>query len=242
MRGGAGTSGGGGRRGRAAWFAATGLIAALLLPHPALADAAAKNNEGNRLYEQKKFDEAMARYTDAQASKPDAPELHYNIGNVLLRKGDVEKAIAEYQRAQAGGSPAVSEAAHFNRGNALLQKGDLQPAIDAYVQALRLDPKDPDAKRNLELALRLLQQKQQQKPKDQDKKNDQDQKQPPPPSPQNQPKDEKQPQPAPKRSGEMNPDEAKQILDALRENEKENVKKHAQASAPPHPKHPEKDW
>lgn len=216
---------------------------ALLAPRPAAADTAAKNNAGNRLYEQKKYDDALARYTEALAAKPESPELHYNIGNVLLRKGEVEKAIAEYQRAQAAAPPTVAEAAQFNRGNALLQKQDFKGAVDAYVQALHLDPKDPDAKRNLELALRLLQQqKQQQKPDDQkDKKNDQDQKQPPPPS-QNQPKDEKQPQQSQKRSGEMSPDEAKQILDALRENEKENVKKHAQATAPPHPPHPEKDW
>ncbi|HYV18696.1 MAG TPA: VWA domain-containing protein [Verrucomicrobiae bacterium] len=234
-----------GRAAVAARAATAALLAGLLLllPSPAAADPAAKNNQGNRLYEQKKFDEALKNYTDAQAERPAAPELHYNIGNVLLRKGDLDKAIEEYLRAQSTGPRSLAEAAHFNRGNALMMKGDLQPAVDEYVQALKMEPRDQDAKRNLELALRLLekQQQQQQQQQDQNQPPDKNQKQPPPPKPDDQqkPDDKKQPQPKP---GEMSQDEAKQILDALRESEKESLKKHAQNSAPPHPHEPEKDW
>jgi Ca-activated chloride channel family protein len=235
------------RRPRVAGAAtATAAVAALLFgmlaPAPARADPAAKNNQGNRQYQAKRYDEALKSYTDAQAERPAAPELHYNIGNVLLRKGDVDKAIEEYLRAQSSGPKSLSEAAHFNRGNALMMKGELQPAIDAYVQALKINPKDPDAKRNLELALRLLEKQQQQQqqqppPKDQppDKKN------PPPPQPDKDKQDDSK-QPQPQRPGEMSPEEAKQILEALRESEKDSLKRHAQQSAPPHTRDPEKDW
>ena len=234
-----------GRAAVAARAATAAILAGLLLlaPSPASADPAAKNNQGNRLYEQKKYDEALKDYTDAQAERPAAPELHYNIGNVLLRKGDFDKAIEEYLRAQSTGPKNLAEAAHFNRGNALMMKGELQPAIDAYVQALKMEPRDQDAKRNLELALKLLEKQQQQQQQQQQNQppDPQNQKQPPPPRPDDnqKPDDKKQPQPKP---GEMSKDEAKQILDALRESEKESLKKHAQASAPPHPHEPEKDW
>jgi tetratricopeptide (TPR) repeat protein len=207
----------------------------------ALADAASRNNEGNRFYQQKRFDDALKKYTDAQAQKPEAPELHYNIGNVLFRKGEYAKAVEEYLRAQAATDPRLAQMATFNRGNALMQQGRLQDAVNAYVQALRGDAKDQDAKRNLELALRLLEQ---QKKKQQDQKDQkQDQKNQPNPPPQQQPqkdqKDEKRPEQ--KRPGQMSEEEARQILDAMKDAEKEGIKKHAQATAPP-ARPPEEDW
>ena len=214
------------------------LLLALVCPMEAVADPAArKNNEGNRLYEQKKFDDALKMYVDAQASRPGAPELHYNIGNVLFRKKEYDKAVEEYLRAQAAPDPILSQAALFNRGNALMMQGRLEDAIQAYVQALRARPDDTDAKRNLELALRLLdqQKKKQQKPQ-QDKDQDQNK------SPQQQqgegggrpPQQQKKP-------GEMSEDEARQVLEALQQEEKEGIKKHARAAVGDR-RPPEQDW
>jgi len=236
---------------RRSWRAARGATLALLAlaamqtPVPA-ADVASRNNEGNRLYEQKKYDEALRKYTDAQALKPGAPELHYNIGNVLFRKGDVDKAIEEYMRAQSAADQHLRQAATYNRGNALMQKGKAQDAVNAYVQALRLDPTDAEAKRNLELALKLLEaQKQQQQQHEQPKPDDQQQKEKQEQEPKPSPQDEKPSDPAKeprKRPGQMSEEEARQILDALKETEKEGVKKHARAATPRRPRNPEEDW
>jgi len=220
-----------------------GLLAllALICPSTAAADPAArKNNEGNRLYEQKKLDEALKMYIDAQASRPGAPELHYNIGNVLFRKKEYDKAVEEYLRAQAAPDPLLSEAALFNRGNALMMQGRLEDAIQAYVQALRARPDDTDAKRNLELALRLL---------DQQKKKQQQQQQPQQDKNQEQNKSPQQPQqgegPArpqqQRKPGEMSEDEARQVLEALQQEEKEGIKKHARAAVGDR-RPPEQDW
>jgi Ca-activated chloride channel family protein len=233
---------------RRSWRAARGAALALLvlaaIPAPALADEASRNNEGNRLYEQKRYDEALRKYTDAQALKPAAPELHYNIGNVLFRKGEIDKAIEEYLRSQSAADVRLKEAATYNRGNALMQKGKAQDAVNAYVQALRLDPTDADAKRNLELALRLLQQQkqqqqQQQKPDDAQPKENQEQQ--PKPSAQDEKPSEPKKEPQ-QRPGQMSEEEARQILAALREAEKEGVKKHARAATPRRPRNPEEDW
>ena len=236
------------RRGRSivALLSATLILAlfAAAAPSGAFADAAAKNNEGNRLYEKKRFDDALRKYTDAQAQKPDAPELHYNIGNVLFRKGEFAKAIEEYLRTQGGTDASLKQAAAYNRGNALMKQGQFQEAVEAYVQSLKAEPSDKESKRNLELALRMLQQQQQQ----QDQSQPQD-KQPQDPKKQDQPtpqpqdekkQDERKPPPS-RRPGQMSEEEAEQILDALRETEKEGVKKHAQATAPRDAR-PEKDW
>lgn len=220
------------------------LALALAGPRGARADSAAsKNNEGNRLYERRQLDEALKRYTDAEATRPHAPELHYNIGNVLYRKGELDKAIEEYERAKAAGGAGLRQAAAFNSGNALLRQGKLQEAVAAYVQALRARSEDRDAKRNLELALRLLEEKKKQQPPQQSNPKD-EQKRPPQQGQQPQPsKDQPEggrsaPQPRP---GSMNEEEARRILDALTDQQKEDLKKHVQATAP-RERAPEEDW
>lgn len=214
-------------------------IVAALAPRPAAADPAPrKNNEGNRLYQQKKFDEALKLYMDAQASRPGAPELHYNIGNVLFRKKEYDKAVEEYLRAQAAPDGVLSQAAVFNRGNALMMQGRLEDAVQAYVQALRARPDDTDAKRNLELALRQLEQKKKQEEKKQshqDQKQDPNKGQPPPQGGGGGGK------PQQKRPGEMTEEEARQVLEALQQEEKEGIKKHARAALGEKPP-PDQDW
>ena len=219
------------------------LILTLAAARGARADSAAsKNNEGNRLYERRQLDEALKMYTDAEATRPGAPELHYNIGNVLFRKGELEKAIEEYQRARAASSPVLRQAATFNSGNALLREGKLQEAVGAYMQALRARPDDRDAKRNLELALKLLEEqkkKQQQEPQSEPKKDD---KKNPPQQPQPSNGQSEQGKSAPQpRPGSMSEEEARRILDALADQQKEELKKHVQATAPKE-RTPEEDW
>lgn len=219
--------------------AAWGSAAPAVLAGP----AASQNNEGNRLYEQKRLDEALKKYTDAQVTLPNAPELHYNIGNVLFRKGEIDKAIEEYMKAQSAKDPRLSQAAIYNRGNALMSSGKAQDAVNAYVQALRARPDDADAKRNLELALRLLQEKQKQQQKQPDSRNDKQQ--PPKPPPEGGPRkggdDQKKP-PAQKGQAPMSEEEARRILEALQDQEKEGIKQHVQAAVPADRRPPEEDW
>ncbi len=229
---------------RLGWLVALALALTLARPAAARADsAAAKNNEGNLLYSQKQLDEALKMYTEAQVARPEAPELHYNIGNVLYRKKEFDKALDEYRKAQAAKDPRLAQAALFNRGNALMQSGKVQDAVGAYVQALRARPDDPDAKRNLELALRMLQEQKKKQNAPSEPKDDQPKNPPPQPRPQTSepgPGEPRPSQPQP-RPGQMSPEEARRILDALRDQEKEGMKKHAQA-APSDRRPPEKDW
>lgn len=72
-------------------------------------------------------------------------------GSALYRAGDY--AASAQALAQAEGARA-----HYNRGNALARAGHFMKAIDAYEQSLELDPKNEDARYNLELLKRMLQQ------------------------------------------------------------------------------------
>lgn len=75
-------------------------------------------------------------------------------GMALYESGDYEAA------AQAFAESGTLEA-RYNRGNALARAGELQQAIDAYRDVLQQDPRHEDAKANLDLLKKMIQEQQQ---------------------------------------------------------------------------------
>jgi Ca-activated chloride channel family protein len=126
--------------------------------------AATINNDANRLFEAKKFDEAASLYEEAQTHAPESPEIPYNLGNTLYRQGKLADAAAHLKRGVGDTDPMRRQNSFYNLGNALYKLGKLPEAVYAYRRALTLDPHDQDAKINFEKAFDELkkQQKQQQ--------------------------------------------------------------------------------
>ena len=113
--------------------------------------------EANRQYLLGNYDEAIKKYTQALGERPDLPELHYNVGNALMKKGNPQEAAKEYQSsATATEDKALRAKAFYNLGNSYLMQNQPGQAVEAYKKALRLNPKDQDAKYNLEMALLQL--------------------------------------------------------------------------------------
>jgi len=218
-------------------------------------EAHRRTEKGNEHYLKGQNQPALNEYQKAQAVVPEAAQLHYDIGNVLYRQENWAGAAQAYERALGAAGPDLSSRAAYNLGNALFHDEKYDEAVKAYTRALKSAPKDGDAKHNLEMALRALeQQKQQQKQQQQQKKQEpkkQDEK--PQPSQGNpedkKPEGEKTPQgegkdPGKKQEpkpGGMTQQEAERLLDRLKDQEKENVKK-AQARQPKDERTPEKDW
>lgn len=125
--------------------------------------AADKVKEGNKLYQQGKYDDAMNKYADALIDQPDLPELYFNLGNTTYRKEQYEEAIQHYSKALAGGDTLLETKINYNIGNCKYRLGsrkentDLASAIASYREALdhykrvmELNPEDKDAKYNHE--------------------------------------------------------------------------------------------
>jgi tetratricopeptide (TPR) repeat protein len=66
--------------------------------------------------------------------------VHNNLGLALERKGELDQAIAEYEKALQLESTAVF---YQNLGNALFRKQRTRDAAAAYRKALALEPKNP---------------------------------------------------------------------------------------------------
>ena len=78
--------------------------------------------------------------------------LAYNdLGNVLGRKGEVEEAIAQFQKA-LDLQPNYARA-HVNLGILLGRKGQVEEAIAQFRKALDIEPNSPEAHNNLGNAL-----------------------------------------------------------------------------------------
>jgi Ca-activated chloride channel family protein len=195
-------------------------------------------HSGNDQYEEKKFDEAEVSYRKALEQERELVQGHFNLGNALHKQGKYEDAVREFERVTTSAvQPETKAYAHYNIGNSRFEEQQYQEAIASYVESLKLNPGDEDAKHNLSLALkRLQQQQQQQKQQGQDenkKKDQQEQNQDQQQQDQNRDRDQQ---------GEKNMSraDAERILDVLKNSEKE-IQKKLKARQAVRPKG-EKDW
>jgi Ca-activated chloride channel family protein len=178
----------------------------------------AQLKEGNRLFKNRNYKEALKQYNDALIDSPDSNVLRYNAGDAAYQAGDFATAEKGFREtAEKAPDPTFRAAARYNQGNALFRQQKLPEAVEAYKDSLRVNPQDEDAKYNLSVALNAL-------------KN---------PKSQNQRKSGgggKSPAEA-RREGEMSKEDAERLLSAVGagEQKKQPAKK---AEAP----HPDEDW
>ena len=142
-------------------------------------EAHRRAEKGNELFRQGKNDAALEEYGKAQAAAPTAAQIPYDIGNVLYREKNYAGSAEALEKALAQAPPSLVPHVAYNLGNALFQDKRYDDAVKAYVRALKSDPKDADARRNLELTLRALERQQREKKNKPQQQQQQQQKQQP---------------------------------------------------------------
>ena len=213
-----------GRRPRGA--GASGVV--LLLGSLAVAGAAnaASVREAQRLYADGKYAQALAEYQAAVGDQP-TPQLDFNMGAAAYKAGQYGDAAGAFARALGSEDPKLQEQGFYNLGNAQFRLGEQtkeskpqqtmqawQQALDAYESALKVDPKDEDARYNRDFvkhALEELQKQQQQKQdqKDEQEKQKQDDKK----------DDQQQQQDGEKKQDQQNGDDQKQQQEQQQQND-----------------------
>lgn len=123
---------------------------------------------GIEAFQAGEFDQAVAPLTAALDAAPDDAQRQFNAGTAELGNGDAGDALPLLEEAARRfgeqGAPATTTAdALYNLGNARLANGDAAGAVEAFKQSLRTQPTHGDAKVNLELALRQLEEENQAK-------------------------------------------------------------------------------
>ena len=110
----------------------------------------AANARGVEAFQQKKYDQSVKAFGDANAIAP-SPRRAFNLGTAQIAEGNREQGSATLARAMP--DPQLRADTLFNRGDSALASNAYDYAIRDFTAALRLRPNDTSAKRNLEIAL-----------------------------------------------------------------------------------------
>ncbi|KAK7513800.1 hypothetical protein IWZ03DRAFT_350799 [Phyllosticta citriasiana] len=110
--------------------------------------------EGNKLFAEKKFPEAIDKFTQAIELDPQNHVLYSNRSGCFASMKDFEHA---YQDAEKTTELKPDWAKGWSRkGSALHGKGDLVNAVDAFEHALKLEPTNAQAKSGLDAVKRAI--------------------------------------------------------------------------------------
>lgn len=183
---------------------------------------------GNKAYKEQLYGAAESKYKAAIQQDPNAKEAMYNLANTYYKQSKWDDALKEYEHylSVENQSREKRSAALHNIGNTFLKKKDLQKSMAAYKEALRMNPTDNQTRYNLAVVQKMLKD-QQDKNKDKDNKDDKkDQKEDE--KKQDQPQDNKQDnqdkkdkKPEKQENEQMSESNARQILQAIEQDEKE---------------------
>lgn len=149
--------------------------APLLLLFWASVGSASPAREGESLYEAEKYDEALTKLLDAQIEDPHNVELKYNLASTYYKLGRYEEAEKLYQAVLSSGDSSLAQRAQYDLGNTAFRQGKLNEALNHFQQAAEMDPKDEDAKYNLEFTRKEIKRRIEEQKKTQEKQQQQQQ-------------------------------------------------------------------
>ena len=193
--------------------------------------------DGNELHKSETYAQAEKKYRKALARAPKNTIAQHNLGNTLFDESYYGEAFNAYKSAtMSAQSKEEKHSALHNMGNVFMNRKDYAKAVETYKEALRNNPKDDQTRYNYALAKELLEnenQNQDQENKDNQDQQDQSDKEK---DPQNQQQDPKS-QPT-----KLSPQQIKNLLEAMNNEEKKvQDKVNAKKAKPVKPKS-KKDW
>ena len=227
------------------------VLLVLVIAQAALADSArVSTSQGNKLYKQGNFNEAINSYDQALLDAPGALEPKFNQANSYYRLDDLGKAMDLYRQVAAESKDMkVVAKAKYNLGNSYFQQGskqkdsnlqkaidDLKTAIGSWRGVLDIERENKKAAKNIEVARLLIKDlldqlnKQQQQdpnqPQDPNQQQQQNQQQ------QNSQQDPNQPQDQQQAAGQdpNQPQDPNQSQDQQQKQQQEDQKQQQQAA------------
>ena len=200
--------------------------------------------QGNRKFWKKNFGGAEVDYRKALEQNKDNPQALFNLGVAMQIAGEDSLATASYtQAAEVETNPLRRSQCFHNMGTILQKYRSFALAIEMYKQALRLNPRDNDARYNLALCKHQLkngndgQNNNDQKDKKEGEKKEQKASEKKQEKQSNQDQQESQPQ-----EQKMSKEAAEQLLNAALQEEKRTQQRLKEAERQAQRRQAEKNW
>jgi len=109
------------------------------------------------------FSEATTSFSNGSTLEKFEDIAAYNLGRTLMETEDLEGATSAFQQAIASSENSkLKSKAWYNTGNIALQSQDPEAAVNAYKSALRNSASNSEARHNLAIANKMLQQQEEQ--------------------------------------------------------------------------------
>jgi len=178
--------------------------------------------EGNKNYENKKYNDAEKEYKKALQQNKNDYISTFNLGNTYYQQGKYEEAANQFQSLTH--QPVTKDSmarVYHNLGNSLLKQKKFEESISAYKNGLKNNPDDEQTRYNLSYAQKMLRQQQQQKNNKAKKDNKEEKKKEKKEEKKNKDKKDKEKQEQPQNN--ISKEDAQRLLDALQNDEK-NIK------------------
>ena len=129
--------------------------------------------EGNELYNKLKFKEAEIAYKKGLSKSPNYPTASYNLGNAIYQQDRNKEAVSQFELVEKTFKEKGSKAeAYHNMGNAFMKEKQYDKAVEAFKNAMRNNSKDDETRYNLAMAQELLKKQQQDNKDNKDDKKD----------------------------------------------------------------------
>ena len=204
--------------------------------------------EGNKLFSSKNYAQSEILYRKAVDKDGNNAIANYNLGRSLQAQKKNEEAKKFYDNAaKLEKDPVRLSSSYNNLGTILQDEQNYEKAIEAYKSALRSNPNHKNARYNLELCKRKQKQQQQNQQSSNNDKNKSDK---------NKDKKKKQPRNQNQKNNNqknnhknkqqkdqgMSKDNAEQLLNAVKQQEKETQERLSRVMRQPSDKKLDKNW
>ena len=126
-------------------------------------------DKGQKLFEQKKYDEARRYYESILDKRDEDKAALFGVGSSAYYLDDIEGALNSFGNTLDSEDDQLKSKSYYNLARILQDKNELEKSLSLYRKSLELDPTDIDAKVNYELLKRQISQNQ----KDENQSNEQ---------------------------------------------------------------------
>ena len=170
---------------------------------------------GMSSFEENMNEDAASSFSNGSTLENYEDIAAYNLGRSLMETEDLEGAASAFKQAIASSeNNDIISNAWYNSGNIALNSDDPSTAVEAYKSALRVNPDFTQARHNLAIANKMLQQQEEQKDEEQD--GDEDEKEG---EQENEGEDEKEDEQEKQVAGQISKEEMARILESLDQEE-----------------------